>query len=390
LKKALILASVASMIDQFNMSNIEILRKMDFEIQVAANFKYGSNTSQERVNIFKSQLISMGVIVHDITFDRNAFSFINIKAYNDVKNLINKENFNLIHCHSPIGGLIARMAARKARNNGTKIIYTAHGFHFFKGAPLNNWLIYYPIEKFLARYNDVLITINHEDYKRAKKSFRTKKIEYIPGVGIDTIKISNITVDRKVKREEIRIAEDAFAVLSVGELNKNKNHEAIIRALSKIKNENIVYVICGTGMLENYLRSMAEKLNVKVKFLGYRNDVLEICKVCDLFVFPSRREGLGLSALESMASGLPIVTSNIHGIKDYSKDGVTGYSCSPTDFKAFAFKINSMLNDSTLRKQMGERNKAIVKQFDISVSKGKVAKIYREIMNEQVLVNSSL
>jgi glycosyltransferase involved in cell wall biosynthesis len=288
-----------------------------------------------------------------------------ISSYIMVKKLVEKKNYDIVHCHSPIGGVICRLAANKLRKNGLRVIYTAHGFHFFKGAPLKNWLFYYPVEKYLSRYTDILITINQEDYERAKRKFKAKKIEYVPGVGIDINKFQNVAVDKEKKRVELGIAKEAYVMLSVGELNENKNHSTVIRALKRVNNPNITYMICGQGPLEEKLKDLIKGLDLssQVKLLGYRSDIPEILKVSDLFVFPSHREGLGLAAIEAMASGLPIITSNIHGIKDYSIDGVTGYSCSPNDFKGFASAIKKIISNQEKTKDFVRYNKERVIEF---------------------------
>lgn len=316
MKKMLMLASVASMIDQFNMPNIQLLQEMGYEVHVACNFEKGNTCTSEKIQNLKKNLKNISVKYYQIDFNRNILKISEIlRAYKQVKKLLLRENYNFIHCHSPIGGAVGRIVAHKTH---TKVIYTAHGFHFYKGAPLLNWLLYYPIEKWLSRYTDVLITINKEDYQRAKKKFHAKEIKYVPGVGIDVEKIQSIQVDRQAKRKELGIAEDDFFLLSVGELNKNKNHEVVIQALAELKNSKIKYAICGQGPLKEYLEELAENLGVRKQFflLGFRTDVIEICKSADVFVFPSKREGLSVALMEAMACGLPCVVSEIRGNVD--------------------------------------------------------------------------
>ena len=196
-EKVLILASVASMIDQFNIPNIKLLQNIGYEVHVACNFEKGSSCSFEKIEILKELLKKLNVKCYQINFERNILKIgNNLKAYKEVKNILTENKYKFLHCHSPIGGVIGRIAGYKTQ---TKVIYTAHGFHFFKGAPLINWLLYYPIEKYLSKYTDILITINQEDYKRAR-TFSAKKVEYIPGVGIDIEKIKNIKVNKKEKK----------------------------------------------------------------------------------------------------------------------------------------------------------------------------------------------
>lgn len=381
-KKVLMVANVASSIQQFNMSNIQILQNRGYEVHVAANFEKGSTTSDEHTKEFREELLSKGITVHHLPIVRHTgLNKSNMRAYKMLKDIIIKNKYSLIHCHTALGSVLTRLAARRKRKNGTKVISTAHGFLFFKGAPLKNWLLYYPIERLLARYTDVLITINKEDYNRAKKSFKAGKVEYIPGVGIDAGKFSEVVVDKSAKRRELGIPAEGFVVLSVGELNKNKNHETVIKAIAKLNNPNVYYVICGQGALENYLKDLIKKIGLEkqVKILGYRRDIAEINKASDVFAFPSKREGLGLAALEAMASGLPLITSNIHGIVDYAIDGVTAYCYSPTDIDGVADGISRLANDSNLRNRIGKYNIEAVKKFDIKTVKEAMKVIYKNI-----------
>lgn len=372
-------ASVVSMIDQFNMSNIDILKKQGYEVHVAANFEEGNTSSKQRIEEFKKELTELNVTYYNVEFSRKITNILdNIKAYKQIKNLMQKNKYEFVHCHSPIGGVCGRLAAH---STNTPVIYTAHGFHFFKGAPLKNWMLYYPVERLLAHYTDVLITINKEDYARAQ-NFKAKKVEYVPGIGVDTKKFSEIIVDKLAKRKELGISENAFFILSVGELNKNKNHETIIKAVAKLNNPNVYYMICGQGPLKNYLMELAVSLEIKnqIKLIGFRTDVKEIYKAVDMFAFPSKREGLGLAALEAMASGLPIITSNIHGIVDYSVDSVTGFSCGSYDIDGFAIAMDKLAESVELRKKMGKHNQEVVKEFDIE----NVNKIMRGIYKKSI------
>lgn len=328
---------------------------------------------------FKSSTNKM----HNIPFSRSPLNYSNIKAYRALKRVICKGHYDIVQCHTPIASVITRMLCMNQRKKGLKVIYTAHGFHFFKGAPLKNWLIFYPVEWLCSWWTDVLITINKEDYKRAKNHFHAKKTLYIPGVGVDLSKYSDIKVSRFQKRKELGIPENAFVLLSVGELNENKNQQIIIKALANLNNSNIHYLIAGKGNMEEALRLLARKLGVEkqVHLLGFRTDVPELDKISDAFCFPSRREGLGMAALEAMACGLPLITSNIHGINDYSIDGVTGYKCDRDDVNGFARTIENLVK----QKENGEiekyhhNNVKAVKRFDIRNSMRVMEKVYKEL-----------
>ena len=197
---------------------------------------------------------------------------------------------------------------------------------------------------------------------------------------IDLSRFENVQVDRNAKRREIGVPEDAFLLISVGEINENKNHQVIIRALAKIGNPNVHYAVAGVGDKKDSLLALAEELGVsdRVHLLGYRKDIPELNHSADAFCFPSYREGLGLAAIEAMACGLPIVTSNIHGINDYSIDGVTGYKCSPSDASCFAENIQKLIHDRVKCKQMGENNKSFVKMYDIGLIVEELKRIYQD------------
>lgn len=274
---------------------------------------------------------------YDIPFGRNPLKPSNLRAYRELKKVIEEENYDIIHCHTPVGGMLGRFAARHARRHGTKVIYTAHGFHFFKGAPLLNWLVYYPAERWMAHYTDDLITINKEDYNRAK-SFKAKRVHYIPGVGIDLTRfapLSDVSERERLKEEkrrEFMVKPEDYVVLSVGELIRRKNHEVVIRAIAQIKRESeetynrVQYLICGRGVLEQELKQLAKELKVEehIHFLGYRRDICEICHASDLFVFMSFQEGLPVALMEAMACGLPVVCSAIRGNEDLVDVGENG------------------------------------------------------------------
>ena len=317
MKRALMYASVASMIQQFNMENIQILLDLGYAVDVACNMEYGSTITDEKVAAMKQELEAMGVNVFHVPVPRTITAMGKIlKAYRATKKLLNRQEYNLIHCHSPIGGMICRLANRLSGRYGqAKMIYTAHGFHFYKGAPKKNWLMFYPVEKFCARFTDVLITINQEDYRLAKRRMKAKQVVYVPGIGIDIEKFRNTAIDRIAKRHSLHIPEDATVLLSVGELNENKNHETAIRAIADL---DVYYVIVGKGKLDQQLLDIIQSLNIseKVKLLGFRDDVQELYKAADLFVFPSFREGLSVSLMEAMASGLPVACSCIRGNTD--------------------------------------------------------------------------
>lgn len=296
MKKMLMTAAVPSMIGQFNMNNIIILLDMGYEVHVACNFRDYSYWPKKRIKEFVEELKKLGVKYHQIEYSRSPKEIIKIRrSFRQLDKLLKVENYAFVHCHTPMAGAISRICCHR---NGVKVIYTAHGFHFYKEAPIQNWLIYYPIEKLLSCWTDVLITITKEDYRRAKKDLYSRKTVYIPGVGVCTRKFYNIKLDRKKKRNEIGILPDDFMILSVGELNQNKNHKKVVEALSMIKDCNCHYFIAGQGILEQELKEEGRRYGIHLHLLGYRDDIPELLNCADLFVLPSIREGLNVSLME--------------------------------------------------------------------------------------------
>lgn len=373
-KKALMFASVASMIDQFNIPNIQILQSLGYKVDVAANFSNPGTITAERADDLIKRLKNNGVRVRNIGIPRSFHLGKIFLSYKKVRGLIVTEHYDLVHCHSPIGGAICRMAAKSERKKGTKVIYTAHGFHFYTGAPLKNWILFYPVEKMLSRYTDVLITINKEDCKRAKTKFHAKKTVYVPGVGVDTEKFGAHYRGVEI-RKELGIGKDNTMLLSVGELNENKNHETVIRAMTKCK-DRYCYTIVGQGRKREQLEALIRELELeeRVKLVGYRNDVADFYDAADVFVFPSYREGLPVSLMEAMASGLPVVCSRIRGNTDLMDEGKGGYFFDPLRSDDVEKSIEKLMEGD--REGFGLYNSQKIKRFDLTAVQKKMKEIY--------------
>lgn len=366
-------ASVVSMIDQFNLPNIALLQSLGYEVDVACNFEAGSTSSEERIASLKQYFTEQNVNFYQVDFSRNIKKIgLHIKAYRQIKNLLKQNEYAFLHCHSPIGGVLCRLAAHKM---GVAAIYTAHGFHFYKGASLLSWLLFYPIERFLARYTKVLITINKEDYKRAAK-FKAGKVVYVPGVGI-RLPQADLQMDTGI-REEFGIPKEAVLLLSVGEMNRNKNHQAVIRAMAELKEPRLHYIICGHGVLQDKLEHLAEEcgLQGQVHFAGFRQDISRFYQAADIFVFPSYREGLSVSLMEAMSYGLPIICSRIRGNTDLVQDSEGGYLAEPDKPTTIAECIGKLWQDKAMRQKMGEHNRQAGRQYSLEQIGEKMKKIY--------------
>lgn len=376
MKKVLMLATTAAMIEQFNRKNIELLNTMGYLVDVAGNFQQGNPISKEKIKEFQSWIKKRGGYYYDIPILRKPSAVRqNLKAYRLILTLLNKNQYEFIHVHTPIGAFLGRVAAHSAK---IPVIYTAHGFHFFKGASIKNWILFYPLEWLCSWWTDILITINSEDYKLAKKHMHAKYIHYIQGVGIDFDKIEKVSVNRTEKLKSLNISEEAIVILSVGELNKNKNHEVVLQAMAKIQNDKIHCVICGQGEEKENLEELAEKYGIyqRVHILGFRDDIIELYKCSDIFAFPSKREGLSVALMEAMAAGLPVICFQIRGNVDLIDESEGGYLIAPFDNNDFVFKLEKLCSIENLRRKMGIYNRDKSKEYNVSIIDNQMNKIY--------------
>jgi glycosyltransferase involved in cell wall biosynthesis len=382
MKKVLMVATVPYMIGQFNMNNIGILQELQYEVHIACNFKDRSSWTEKEVSEFIAALKERNIVYHQIDFSRSPFNIQkDIVSYKELKKLVKSEKYEFMHCHTPVGGVIGRLVAHEA---GIKVIYTAHGFHFYNGAPKKNWLLFYPVEKMCSRWTDVLITINKEDYVRAKNKFYAKKTIYVPGVGIDTQKFNSGLINSDEKRNELGLKPDEYMFLSVGELSKRKNHEVVIRALSKIKNQNYKYFIVGNGNLKEHLMDIIKELGLleKVFLLGYRTDVSELCQAADVFVFPSHQEGLPVALMEAIACKTFVVCSSIRGNKDLVLDEKNLFN--ENEELELIKCLDEKMEGKSRKDFLSDNRKCIdsnyehLKQFDLTAVENQMRQLYEE------------
>lgn len=373
-KRVLFVASVLKKhIIQFHIPYLRWFREQGFIVDVCA-----ANDLEDNENI----PLDFCDNYYDVPFCRSPFHLKNIAAYHKLKGIISENNYDIIHCHTPTAAAIARIAAADARKKGCRLLYTAHGFHFFKGAsPVSR--LYYFIEKMLSGMTDAIITINSEDFEASKRLCGGKCDTYLlHGVGVDTKKIAAITDEKSEIRRRLNIPENAFTVMTTAELNRNKNIFTALKAISLCKTENLRYIICGSGELRRECEKYAEKLGIGgiTHFLGYRYDVPTLLHAADVFLFPSYREGLGIAAIEAMSAGVPVVGSNIRGITEYAANGVNSILLNPSDAAGFADAIDRLAADGELLRRLGAAAQSSVDKFDISNSVSTMADIYRKYM----------
>ncbi len=381
MKKILITSSDAMMY-QFLLKHALNLIENGYSVDLAA-FPAEGYEGQNYIERIKKSLPETSKLftVHTA---RSPLSPSNIKGYRELKKIVNDGEYDLVWTNEPVMGVLTRLASnRRRRRNGMRVMYVSHGFHFYKGAPLKNWLIYYIIEWLFAHITDTVVTINQDDFKIAQKKIPCKDIRYMHGIGFDTDRFASSVCDRDEKRRELGVPEDAFMVLSVGELNDNKNHIAAIKAVAAINNPDIYYVICGEGELKTSLKDFAEEngLRDRVILTGFREDIAEICHIADAYCFPSIREGLSVSMLEAMSCGLPVICSNIRGNRDLVENEKGGFLCNPKDSSEFAAAIEKLFSSNETGTRFGEQNIKTVRLYDCDSSKSAILDIIKDVIN---------
>ena len=317
---------------------------------------------------------------YDIPFKRNPFNFQNIKAYFLLKKIINENQYDIIHCHTPIGGVLARLASVKTRKRGTKVFYTAHGFHFFKGSSLKNWLLYYPVEKWLSRLTDTLITLNKEDYDRSLK-FNSANAVLINGVGIETKEFGLLSPDgRTALRKSMGIDEDDRVLMCVGELTKRKHQDFLIGMVADLvkRKPALHLVLVGGGDSADVYKKLAKELNIErnVHFLGFRSNIKNLLCIADVYVSSSRQEGLPVNIMEAMASGLAIVSFEIRGNKELIINRKGGYLVEVDNFVDFKDKLVLLLEDTALTSSMAAFNRNRIHQYETSNIVNEIKRLY--------------
>ena len=371
--KLLFIGNVGYRFNSFAYSSSLAAKHLGIEFHIAGAWT-GYDNPEDRLADEKKY----GIKIHQIDFIRTTYDLRNIKAYRQIVELIENERIDIIHCNTPIGGVVGRLAGKKCKVK--PVIYQAHGFHFYSGAPLINWIVYYPIEKFLAHKTDALITINNEDFLRAQKFHLRNhgKVYFVPGVGIDPTLFSPKQSIRNSKRNELGLSDEDIMVISVGDLVDRKNYKVSIESIARTKNRNLRYYICGEGPQRKVLEKKVNSLGIskQVYFLGYRSDIRELLQAADIYLFSSRQEGLPRSLMEAMACGLPCVVSNIRGNTDLMMEEKNGYLVEVNDITAYAEKLNTLAQNKELRLSMGSENIRRIHDFDLGIVENALLNVY--------------
>jgi glycosyltransferase EpsD len=370
MKKVLFVANADPFIRHFYYPSLEWFKNNGYEVHVA------SMGEENLLYVDKK---------YNLPFERSSLKINNIKAYKKLKQIIETNNYNIVHCHTAIGAALTRLASLSARKKGLKVIYTAHGFNFHKGASIKNWLMYYPIEKLLSRFTDVLITINEEDYKLAtNRRFKAGKIVFINGVGIDLNKFKPRTDIKKSNlRKKHNYNEEDYILIYVGELIHRKHQDLLIKAMKKAKDyiPNIKLLLVGDGILFGYYKKLISKLCVEknVELLGYRKDISDLMSLADVAVSSSRLEGLPVNIMEAMATGLPLIVSNTRGNRDLVIHGKNGIVFELDNISEVKNAFVKLYKDKDLRLKYGKDSLDMVNKYKLDNVLKLMTKIYLDL-----------
>lgn len=370
--RVLLTATVQSHICQFHKPLVEMLHEHNCEVHVAAR-----NNLAEKNGL----KLDFAEKVFDVPFSRSPKSKDNIKAYKQLKKIIDEGRYDAIHCNTPMGGIVTRLAARKARKKGTKVIYTAHGFHFYKGAPKKNWLVFYPIEKLFSKLTDVLITITNEDYKLASDKFHCR-VEHTHGVGVDEERYYPVSEEEQLKiRSDLGFNSNQKIILCIGELLPNKNQKMAIHAMREVVKEfpDAKLLIAGNGPEKEPLEAeiAACGLQENVQMLGYCTFLEKYQRISDILVACSHREGLPLNLVEAMLTGNPVVATLNRGHRELIQDGNNGYLVDST--KEMSERVTELLSDRNRKNKMGEAARIFAKDYGFANVKKELEEIYAKV-----------
>lgn len=355
----LLITTIGGFLPKFLMQDVRMLQEMGYTVHYASNF------DKPVYECDREELEKQGIICHPIPIEKSPLGVTaNLAAMRRLIRLVKEENIRIIHCHNPVGGVLGRMMGI----HQPYVIYTAHGFHFYKHAPWINWIIFYPVERLLAYRTDQLITINHED-KALSGHFRLRKngcTAMIPGVGLDTERFTPDPARRQQYRKALDVEEEEYLFLSVGELNGNKNHETVIRAFAKLDCGRAKLIICGEGIERKKLERLVGQLSLSGRIIlpGYCTEIERYYRSADCFLFPSVREGLGMAALEAMACGLPVIAGDNRGTREYVFDN--GILCKPKDIDAYTAAMKAVMEHPEQAAVMGKRSREIALGFSRS------------------------
>lgn len=368
-RKVLFLATVYTHLAAFHIPFMRLLQEKGFEVHAAASSAQGRREDVERA----------GVICWEIPFARSPYSPANIEAGRRLKALLKEHYFDLIHVHTPVAAFLGRYLAKKTGQGA--VLYTAHGFHFCKGAPLHNWLLYYTAERLAAPWTDGLIVMNGEDYENAcRMGFQPdQNLFYVHGVGVDLSCYANSPSSGGCIRSELGLSASDIVVTCVAEMIPRKNHMFLLEAWERLaaRLSDCHLLLVGTGKLIGSLQDKVVKERIpRTYFLGYRRDVPHILSKSNIVVLTSRHEGLPRCIMEAMAAGKPVVATNVRGNRDLVENGRTGFLVELGDVPGLAAALEKLLVDSELRTAMSAAGREKIQDYALEKVLVEMSNIY--------------
>ncbi|MGE6260637.1 glycosyltransferase family 4 protein [Heyndrickxia sporothermodurans] len=370
--KILYVTTISNTVNSFFIPHVQSLMEQGNQVGLAFNI----------IQEVNAEILELGCKIHQVDFHRNPIHIGNYRAYKEIRKIILNEGYEMIHVHTPVASFVTRLACRKMRE--THVLYTAHGFHFFKGAPKKNWLIYYPIEKVSAKWTDGIITMNNEDYDLAKKLKLRKKdsVYRVNGIGVDLNKFIPITKEMKMDlRKKYGYSDEDFILIYVGELSYRKHQDQLIKAISLLKGKipNLKLLLVGNGSLLNKYKELAEQLKIEshVEFLGFRKDIQQLMGISDVAISTSRQEGLPVNIMEAMATGLPLIVTNCRGNRDLVRNNENGYVIEIDDVKECADAIEKLYHSEELRQNFSNQNRKKIEKYSLKNVLNEMKKIYK-------------
>jgi glycosyltransferase EpsD len=366
-KKVLFVASTFKHLRAFHVPYIKMLQDNGVLVDSAANdIQFAEEVPSRNTKV---------------PISRSPFSYKNISAILQLRKQIKAENYDLLHCHTAMGSVVARIAAASLRNR-PKVIYTAHGFHFFKGGPIKNWLLYFPMEWLLSFITDVLITINREDSHIAEKYLKSKQNFLLDGVGLNTSKFDAVTSSNEEIRLNNGFETDQILVLYVAEYIPRKNHRFLLELVKRNAVPNCVFLLAGRGeLLEEVSKEISDyHLENQIKILGFRTDIAEIIKMCDFGISLSKQEGLPMNILEYVYSGKTVLVSKIRGHIDIIEHDKNGLLFDLDDSASFCQQLELLIKDKQKVKDLSAQAKKSASKYSQQIALGRTSEIYNKIL----------
>ena len=340
----------------------------------------GASTSPSLVGHFDA--------VHDVEWSRSPWRLDNFtRSLRRVREVVRAGRYDLVHVHTPVAAFLARAALRGLRRTGRgpRVVYTAHGFHFYRGAPPARAALFRGAERLAGRWTDGLLVINPEDHAAAlERRIVTdeRRVWLVPGVGVDTTTLAAERIDADVvarTRAALGIPTQARVLLFAGEFNPGKRQRQAVAALARLGRADVHLVCAGEGPLRQATRELADSLGVggQVHLPGFRTDVPALMRMADALLLLSEREGLPRSVLEAMALRVPTIGTRVRGIRDLLGGGC-GLLVELDDAAGTAAAIARLLDEPGLGDRLATAAHRRVLEYDLA----RVLELHEQIYGE--------